>query len=709
MALAIFSFACLTAHATDGNPDHNRPVLPDFTDWVGDLVTQEMTMMMNDWDGYPMFSDEEYEQRLREMSGAIQYRLHPMVKEVIVARTEKYRSSTEQVLGLSDIYFPIFEEHLAKYNLPHQLKYLPIIESRLEPVARSYAGAVGLWQFIPSTGKLYNLQINSTLDERSDTYKASDAAARMLSELFNYYGDWALALAAYNCGPGRINRAIKDAGSKDYWVVRNYLPTETQKYVPYFMAVAYVGEYHYLHELQALEYPEDLRLTDTIMVYNSQSLYQMAKDLNMNSDTLRRLNPGYLKGYVPTNPKGSVIVLPSRIAAKLRNYEARFQELKNEQPENPIRCIRRVFSTEDLNFFAKAFRCSPADILAWNGYPANYTPQPGDVLAIRKFKPTADAVIEKRSMVETISIASLRVVGMDKKAGALTTPVFLEMGSNWLDDVSSIVSIQPIKHVAPETEMVSNASNLPITPATVMVSAAANTNNTTVQQVDASMSNSDALDRSRERRLRGAMVSTPTPAVVETTQPEQTLVETPTKTEATVQEMPTESVQQQTLALAQQKAEELAAQQKAANLKYQQQLEQQAQTDLADKIGQQATASIAARQTPKVEETEAVLGIVPTATVSTETTQTTNETESRSRERNLRHIAPATENAPIVAVSQDKKAEDADYIYHEVQMSETIWDIRNKYPQMNVRDILELNQLRSETDIRTGMVLKIRS
>lgn len=707
-ALALLCFASFSASAV------NTPnTLPDFTDATGDQITRQMMEWMEqDWDGdnYPTFTDEEYTRRLDEMSGAIQYKLHPMVKEVIVARTEKYRSSTEQVLGLSDVYFAIFEEHLAKYNVPHHLKYLPIIESRLEPVARSYAGAVGLWQFIPSTGKMYGLQMNSSIDERSDTYKASDAAARLLSELYKYYGDWALALASYNCGPGRVNRAIKDAGTNDYWVVRNFLPTETQKYVPYFMAVAYIGEYYEVHELEPMSYSNDLVLTDTIMTYASKSLYQLAKDLEFNADTLRKLNPGYLKGYVPSNSKGNVIVLPNRIVAKLRGYEERLKEIMADQPENPIRAIRRVNSPEELAQLMRAYRCVSRDVAAWNGLPENYVPQQGDVFVFRKYKPSAEIKIETRKPLETISISALQVIGLDKKNKALTESVVTNVSPS-IAQVSSLVMLFPEEaaEIAKAEANANNfvASNLPNMPTASAMTAASMhqvASPIQTQTTNETLAASSAFDRSRDRRVRSsatAIESSPSPSPI------------------TSETMPVEVVpnqEQDDISLAVQEAEKLAQQRQQAELNARLQMEQQERAQLAEQLGKQATTAIAERQnkttttSPQpsvpnetVTSDNVVYGIVPVA----EKSETTNN--DRSRERNLRNSNTPVEQSNIVAVSDGNKPnEDADYIYHTVGDKETVLDIHNKFPQMTVRELMELNQLKSESELRTGMVIKIR-
>jgi membrane-bound lytic murein transglycosylase D len=380
---------------------------------------------------YPEYSDDEYRERLQELSTEINYRLEPLVKERILARTESYRSSTEFILGKSDMYFPIFEEHLAKYNAPHHLKYLSIIESNLNPVAKSVAAAVGLWQFIPSSGKMYGLDIDNYVDERSDTYKASDAAANLLSFLFSYYNDWSLALAAYNCGPGCVNNAIKAAKSNDYWVVRKYLPRETQNYVPYFMAMVYVGEFYEAHDLVPTGISSDLALTDTIHIAGAVSMNDLATELELSLDTLKILNPAYRRNYIPKDPNGQILVLPARIVAQVRGYQEAFERAKSIQKSNPIRAVRRISSEKDLQWLCKAHRCSLEDILHWNELSADYSPSKGDLIVLRKNRISSNKVIAAKAakQIETISIPSFKVTGIDTVNNRLcTTSVLMKPG-----------------------------------------------------------------------------------------------------------------------------------------------------------------------------------------------------------------------------------------------------------------------------------------
>ena len=398
---------------------------------------------------YPEYTDDEYRQRLEELSTEIKYMLEPLVKERILARTETYRSSTEFILGKSAMYFPVFEEYLAKYNAPHHLKYLPIIESNLNPVAKSWAAAVGLWQFIPSTGKIYGLSGDNYVDGRSDTYKASDAAANLLSFLFSRYHDWSLALAAYNCGPGCVDNAVRAAKSNDYWVVRKYLPKETQNYVPYFMAMVYVGEYYESHDLIPTAISSDLALTDTIHLDGGVSMIDLANELELHLDTLKILNPSYKRNYIPKDPNGQILVLPARIVAQVRGYQAALERAKTIQKNNPIRAVRRISSQKDLDWLCRAHRCTIEDILHWNELSADYSPSKGDLIVLRKNRLTEPnkAIAKSAKQIETISIPSFRVTGIDTINNRIcTTTSVLSKPGKFNDGIACTPHIEhPVK------------------------------------------------------------------------------------------------------------------------------------------------------------------------------------------------------------------------------------------------------------------------
>jgi membrane-bound lytic murein transglycosylase D len=213
------------------------------------------------------------------------------------------------MLGASNFYMPIFEEALEAYGLPLELKYLPVIESALNPKAVSRVGATGLWQFMLTTGKQYGLEVNSLVDERRDPIKASYAAAHYLSDLYKIFGDWSLVIASYNCGPANINKAIHRAGGvKDYWQIYPYLPRETRGYVPAFIAANYIMTYYSDHNICALRTALPAK-TDTVVVNRNVHLSQIAEVLDLDINMLRTLNPEYRRDIVPGTTKPSAIKL----------------------------------------------------------------------------------------------------------------------------------------------------------------------------------------------------------------------------------------------------------------------------------------------------------------------------------------------------------------------------------------------------------------
>ena len=258
----------------------------------------------------PVYTKEEYVDRLYRMPTIMEMNYNDVVQKFIDRYSGRLRHSISYMLGASNFYMPIFEEALEAYQLPLELKYLPIIESALNPKAVSRVGATGLWQFMLATGKQYGLQVNSLVDERRDPVKSSYAAARYLSDLYKIFGDWNLVIAAYNCGPANINKAIHRAnGDKDYWQIYPYLPKETRGYVPAFIAANYIMTYYSQHNIC----PMTTRLpaqNDTILVNRNIHLEQVAEVMGMNIDLLRSLNPMYRRDVVPGATELSPIRLP---------------------------------------------------------------------------------------------------------------------------------------------------------------------------------------------------------------------------------------------------------------------------------------------------------------------------------------------------------------------------------------------------------------
>lgn len=258
----------------------------------------------------PVVSDSLYIDRLSRIPSIIEMPYNEAVKKSIEAYTNRLRNKVSYMLAAANFYMPIIEEALDAYDLPMELKYLPIIESALNPQALSRRRASGLWQFILSTGKLYGLENNSLVDDRRDPVKSTWAAARHLKDLYNIYKDWNLVLAAYNCGPGNVNKAIRRAnGATDYWSIYNYLPRETRGYVPAFIAANYVMNYYCEHGICPMESELPLA-TDTIQINQELHLQQVADVCNINIEQLRSLNPQYKRDIIPGNSKPYALRLP---------------------------------------------------------------------------------------------------------------------------------------------------------------------------------------------------------------------------------------------------------------------------------------------------------------------------------------------------------------------------------------------------------------
>ncbi|MBR0258760.1 MAG: transglycosylase SLT domain-containing protein [Prevotella sp.] len=277
----------------------------------------------NMMDVNPTYTREEYIERLSRMPTVMEMAYNDVVQKFIDRYSGRLRHSISYMLGASNFYMPIFEEALEMYQLPLELKYLPIIESALNPKAVSRVGATGLWQFMIGTSKQYGLQVNSLVDERRDPVKSSYAAARYLKDLYKIFGDWNLVIAAYNCGPENINKAIRRANAttgknqdgeaapmnKDYWHIYPYLPRETRGYVPAFIAANYIMTYYSQHNIC----PMTTRLpakSDTVMVKRNVHLEQVAEVLGLNIDLLRSLNPQYRRDVVPGATEPSALRLP---------------------------------------------------------------------------------------------------------------------------------------------------------------------------------------------------------------------------------------------------------------------------------------------------------------------------------------------------------------------------------------------------------------
>jgi membrane-bound lytic murein transglycosylase D len=321
----------------------------------------------------PMFSDDEIRKMMKMIPAQIPFELNYAVKQYIDKFTTSRRSFIAKTLGLSKQYFPLYEEVFDKFGMPDEIKYLSVIESGLNTKARSPMGATGLWQFMYRTGKMYGLDANSFIDERCDPVLATQAAARYLSDLYKIYGDWLLCMAAYNAGPGNVNKAIARAGGvKDYWKIRPYLPRETQNYVPQFIAAAYVMHYHEKYKILPLKPRSEIFQTDTVIIREKISLEHLGNQLGIDKDLLALINPSLKTSIVPKTENGIAVHLPiDYIAQFIEKEEAILNDTSVVQIEAkvepiPAYTVYKVKSGDTLGAIANRYKVKVSQIRAWN-------------------------------------------------------------------------------------------------------------------------------------------------------------------------------------------------------------------------------------------------------------------------------------------------------------------------------------------------------
>ncbi|MGV6827961.1 MAG: transglycosylase SLT domain-containing protein [Flavobacteriales bacterium] len=330
---------------------------------------------------YQELPTELLKQRLAEMDAKTPFHIeyNPSLESVIKGYLKNRRKTMSKLMALSDFYFPMFEETLDKYNLPLEIKYLAIVESALVPTAKSRVGATGLWQFMFSTGKLFGLDVNSYVDDRSDPLKSTEAACQYLKKLYASFNDWDLALAAYNSGPGNVSKAIRRSGGKtNYWNIRQHLPRETAGYLPAFLATMYIFEYAEAHGFKSSGPEIPYIATDTVKVKKMVSLEQIAKVSKLNLEMLQFLNPQYKLGFIPiVKDKTYYLRLPiEAIGIFVNNEEAIYAYAATEfnKREKPLpklfdssdRIRYRVRSGDYLGKIAKKYGVGISQIKRWN-------------------------------------------------------------------------------------------------------------------------------------------------------------------------------------------------------------------------------------------------------------------------------------------------------------------------------------------------------
>lgn len=348
----------------------------------------------------PQANDSIYKARLAEIPSIIPLDFNAKTRSFIEVYVSRKRYAVPQMLALSEYYFPMIEEELDKAGLPIELKYMAIIESALQTGAVSRSGAVGMWQFMYNTAKIYKLEITTYVDERKDPVKATKAACKYMSNMYKVYGDWQLAIAAYNCGPGNVNKAIRrSGGKKNFWEIYSYLPRETRGYVPAFIAACYTFNYYNEHNLQ----PDEAivtHITDTVMVNKNLHLEDAGKALGVSLKTLQALNPQYRHNIIPGRAsKPYALVLPTESALSFteftdtiyKGYDIRVANRATEPKytkstpsynlDGKAKVYYTVKSGDNLGYIADWYDTYVSRIKSWNGLRNNMI-KPGQKLVI---------------------------------------------------------------------------------------------------------------------------------------------------------------------------------------------------------------------------------------------------------------------------------------------------------------------------------------
>lgn len=402
LTVAITTLQAQTSATLVSSVSNNDPVVSmlDSLVTISNVIKYQEQSVYNDQPSgteIPVFSAEVYEERISKMTTPIPLTYNDQVRGYIDLYANKKRNLTSRVMGLSSLYFPMYEEVLEREGIPLEFKYLSIVESALNPTAVSRCGATGLWQFMYNTGIMYDLDVNSYVDDRKDPYKSTVAACEYFKNMYKIYNDWLLVIASYNCGPGNVNRAIIRSGGKtDFWSISPYLPAETRGYVPAFIAVTYLMNHTAEHNLTAVAPSITYFETDTVQIYNRVSFSTLSKILNLPVDVIAFLNPTYKKGIIPqsVNDQTNTLRLPSnKITAfvsmqtaveyeevLLATQKPDFSKIMKKSKYNPeeyvmvmkeVKKAHIVSKGQTLSAIAKKYNCTVAEVKSLNHLKSN--------------------------------------------------------------------------------------------------------------------------------------------------------------------------------------------------------------------------------------------------------------------------------------------------------------------------------------------------
>ena len=459
LIIKIVLIICLYTHGNIAIAQINRLALPLFQDdpiasmldsiamvkYFDKGLVKPVTPSSNRFnfapDSIPRYDAAVYQSRLAKIDSESPFDLeyNDAVKNYIEMYAIRKRDLVSRVMGMSQLYFPMIEQMLDKYNIPLEMKYLSIVESALNSRVRSHAGAMGLWQFMYSTGKMYDLKVTSYVDERCDPYKATVAACEYLKFLYEMFGDWQMVLAAYNSGPGSVNKAIRrSGGKKTYWEIRPYLPRETQGYVPAFIAVNYVMSHTGEHNLYSSIPKRTFYEVDTVKVKQQITFNQISAVLNIPIEDVEFLNPQYKKGIIPYSASDPyTLCLPAaKVGSFVTNEQAIYSYLKSANPGSQdilamqeVKKVHSVGKGEKLIAIANKYKCTIYDIKLWNNLKSNYL-KPGQkiIVYINKIGNSNSAGVKPNSIIPEIKQQSVTDELVKSKSALTTEGKFYTVG-----------------------------------------------------------------------------------------------------------------------------------------------------------------------------------------------------------------------------------------------------------------------------------------
>ena len=404
------------------------PEVIDHT-WMENLYDSPLYKNTEEKNSYEEFTSDLLKLRLGNLNNRTPFNVeyNAILERFIRLYLNTRKDDISNLMDEAKYYFPIFEEYLDKYNLPLEIKYLTIVESALKPNARSVYGAKGLWQFMYHTGKQFGLKVTSYVDERSDPIKSTEAACKYLESLYKTFGDWDLALAAYNSGPGNVSKAIRRSGGlRNYWNIRKYLPTETRGYLPAFYATYYLFEYGKEHDIYAKNSKITYFETDTVHVKKKLTFQKINEVIGIDKDLLKKLNPQYKLNIIPLIDEFNVLTLP-------KNYIGKFVSNENKIYNLPVDDSKRevskyitptpynsyvVLQGDNLSKIAKSFEITVGQIKTWNGLETNYLIEGQSLVVsidkkiyLKKNSPST-SIQTKNSFIKKSSLENKRQVEM---------------------------------------------------------------------------------------------------------------------------------------------------------------------------------------------------------------------------------------------------------------------------------------------------------